>query len=218
MPKILDRRMVECGDKLASLFAKISMNDEIATELKALHVQYTRLLIKDSDRIKSYELFLSGVESIDSSSDTLQKVLNDLEEIGKEEKIGVVLYNVLKALEQLFWLAAAGACVAIAIMASPVLAMDPYTATVVMTLLCAQLLASIINIMNCFSEYKSFTPVNERLTREKDLLTFFSKSKAQPINGLQPQVQAQNDEQVSDDDQDPNDPFYDHSAASAILS
>ncbi|CAM2756975.1 Uncharacterised protein [Legionella steigerwaltii] len=176
----LEERLKECDKKIDALFLGLALNAQIRKDLDALKAYYNKLYIDatfkedEEEYVQAYELFVQGLEEIKNGETTADEVLKTMEDIKSLRKTGVVLENILNALELLFWAGTACAFFSYTVlMAAPLATVNPFFALAVLSTSALGAIFSVVNFLNCIDEFKSSSPVEEEFNREKSLITFF---------------------------------------------
>ncbi|WP_454783654.1 DUF5638 domain-containing protein [Legionella sp. WA2024007413] len=193
----LGKRLNDCDKQIDDLFNGVTLNEEIERQLKAIKSYYHKLYLDaideetEKEHIEMYELLAAGLEGIKNGKLKPDSVLKELDEITSLRKSNIVLENILTSLELLCWALLAGSffsyCV---LMAPPLVAVNPFFALAVISISCMAAIYCAVNFFNCIDDFKSYSPVEDELKREKNIISFF---KSPQTSELPPKVSESND-------------------------
>ncbi|STY29214.1 Uncharacterised protein [Legionella wadsworthii] len=183
MSKHFDKRFEGCNKKIDDLFQGIELNTEMQRQLQGIKNFYRDLYIEASTSsdeelcIETYELFTQGLEGIKEGRIKSKEILEQFEEINFLRKAGIILDNIFKALELLFWATLAAALFTHSIALAPTLvAVNPFFALSVLSLGCMAMIYSVVRFFNCIDEFKPLDNIEKEIKREKNIFQFFKKT------------------------------------------
>lgn len=188
MSSPLEKRLNECDQKIDALFQGVELNAEFERQLRALKAYYHRLYLDGVDNdaeeecIETYELLVEGLVGVKNGSLKPEEVLKEVEEIKSLRKAGIVLENIFTSVELLFWAVLSGAFFSYCVcMASPLVAVNPFFALALLSIVCMAAISATVNFFNSMDEFKSLEPVEDEFQREKNLILFFKILPPNPV-------------------------------------
>lgn len=183
MSKHFEKRFDECNKRIDGLFQGIESKTEIKRQVQEIKNHYRDLYIEASTNsdeelcIETYELFTQALEGIKEGRIKSEEILEQFEEINFLRKAGIVLDNIFKALELLFWATLSAALFTQSILLAPTfVAVNPFFALSVLSLACMAIIFSVVSFFNCIDEFKSLDTIEEEIKREKNVFQFFKKA------------------------------------------
>lgn len=177
---LLNRKMHDCDQQFDRLFFGLDKSSAFQEQLSQTKSYYRRLFTAatnkydGTDALEEYENLVTLLEQIKAGNVTTKEALKTLDNMKTDRKTMVVLENIGKVCEVLFWAAVATvsyiSCLTIGI---PMIGCNPLLGLVTTFGTLAAALLSIEVCCECFDEFKSFTPANEQYKREINAAAFF---------------------------------------------
>jgi hypothetical protein len=133
--------------------------------------------------VERYKSLVSLLQRTKSGDLTAEKALKEVKDTALKSKLGVVLHNIFKACELLFWASAALICGYALVQGVPLL-LTPMTPDFLLvmvtslTVIALALVSSAQKAINCCSQFKSFKNINEESLMANELVTFFKPAVA----------------------------------------
>ncbi len=178
---LLEQRISRCYSELIKLLQYEDIDYLLKIKIRQINAFYQQAFNKTSDEeeglsiVEQYEQFIITASEVRSGLITAEQAYEKIEEKIEEEQINVLIDNILKVCELLFWVSVAAISYAICLSVGlPLLFLEPLIGCAVSTGTSVLFLISVVSAANCFEEFKTFDPINNQYAREKDLLSFFS--------------------------------------------
>ena len=175
------QRLLDCNEGLDSVFSDINITPEFEKqldEIKSFYISSFKNTLDDDAGIsvaRQYQTFIVTLSEVRGGSLTADEALEIIQETKDDRQDNIIVQNILKVCELLFWVAAAALCYAASItIGIPLLFLEPLTGifvaatSAILFYLAADLAAE------CFGEFESFDSVDEEHTRETNAISFFS--------------------------------------------
>ena len=183
-----NQRILNCNKKFDALFDKLEKGPNFKKQLQEVKFFYARAFNSTSNEekkeaiVKEYEQFVITVSDVKSGKLTAQEGLEIIQDTAEERQSRVIIHNILKVCELFFWtttaVAAYAACLSVGL---PLLFLQPILGFAVSAGTTILFFTSLDNSLNCFEKFKSFDPINEEHTREKDIISFFSPKQEEKV-------------------------------------
>ncbi|KTD62678.1 DUF5638 domain-containing protein [Legionella shakespearei] len=173
--------IINCETQFESLFEGLQKSDDFERELNKIKAYYRRAFNKTSSECAGQEivdeyrhLFLT-LQQVKSGNITADEAMSSVEDLGDCRTLDVLLSNIFKMCELLFWAAAAAACyVACISVGIPAIACNPILGFAISVSTAVLCISTMERCLNCFAEFKSFDPVEAEATREQNAVRFFA--------------------------------------------
>lgn len=179
--KRLADKIINCETEFESLFEGLKRSDDFDRELNKIKAYYRRAFNKTTsecageDIVDEYKYLLLTLQQVKSGNITADEAINSVEDLGDCRALDVLLFNIFKMFELLFWAAAAAACyVACISVGIPTMACNPIVGFVISASTAVLCISTIERSMNCFAQFKSYDPVEAEATREQNAVRFFA--------------------------------------------
>ncbi|PWY55315.1 hypothetical protein DGG96_12670 [Legionella qingyii] len=174
MPNPLERRLESCRDKLLRLYIENEHETMILQQLTKVDAYYKRSFDKSTYHpqaiVEAYELFVEHLVKVKNGELSAEQALQKIQETTFNRKLGIVFYNIAKALEMAFWAIATPVCL---FCATSVTAPNPICGLSLAILFTALMIKSINKFFECIDDFKSCTRLFEEDERERSLVSFF---------------------------------------------
>lgn len=173
--------MDEKDKSLNSIFTDLNTNKALDRQLKKIQ-QFYRCAFKQAPNdsagctvIKEYSDLIERIEKVKCGNLTATQAIEEISNSAENKRINIIIENVLKACELLFWTASAAVfyvgCVTVGI---PMMLCEPIIGSAIFIGCTAFLSASFVSAIECFEQLKSFDHINKEERRELNLISFFS--------------------------------------------
>lgn len=183
-----NQRILNCNKKFDALFEKLEKGSNFQRQLQEVKFFYARAFNSTSNEekreviIKEYEQFVVTVSDVKSGKLTAQEGLEIIQATAEERQSRVMIHNILKVCELFFWTTAAVAAYAAGLSVGlPLLFLQPILGFAVSAGTTILFFISLDNSLTCFEKFKSFDPISEEHTREKDIISFFSPKQEEKV-------------------------------------
>lgn len=179
--KKLADQIVMCETNLDSLFEGLKKSYDLEQQLAKIKAYYRRAFNKThfecagEDIVEEYQNLVFAIEQLKSGKLTADEALETIEETANNRTAGVIVYNLFKMCELLFWAAAAAACyVGCISVGIPLICCEPVIGLAITIGTGALLLNTANECLNCFEQFQSLDPIEEETIREKNIVSFFA--------------------------------------------
>ncbi|WP_131794531.1 DUF5638 domain-containing protein [Fluoribacter gormanii] len=184
MTNPLERRLASCRDKLLQLYIENEHETRILQQLKEVDAYYRGSFDKSTFHqqaiLESYELFVDRLVNVKNGELSAEQALQKIQETTFDRKLGIVFYNIAKALEVAFW----GIAIPFFLLCTTtVTTPNPICGLSLAIIFTALMIKSINNFVDCIDDFKSCNRLLEEDERERCLVSFF-KSAVSPIQEL----------------------------------
>ncbi len=181
----LSANLEQYKEELNSLFQTESITESFRQNLNGLNDYYTRRFWKNDNDTKrkslvnEYGLLLETIKKIKTGSLKTEQALKNISDISSDRKIDVIIQNIFKTCELLFWLTAAITSYAFCIgFGIPIMFFNPVVGLAITIGTSVLMLEAAIQTLKCVDEFKSFDPINKQEKLERNLISFFLPPKA----------------------------------------
>ena len=171
-----------------------ALRTNIPHQLKLIHQFYLEEFAKATSEfmqdcvIDDYSVFVNIAQQVRAGQLTSAEAIAKINESAQSEKIQIILNNILKLGELLFYativLACCSACITIGL---PMLCTEPFSGLAINFAAYALILIMLNKIVDCFLEFESFDKINDLSEREKMTILFFSPDKSDNLDRITPQ-------------------------------
>lgn len=185
--ELLAEKIINCNNELDSLFVTLDISQEFKKQLQKIKSFYARAFNKTLDEesglsiVEEYEQFIIAASEVKLGHLTADKALELIQNTTDDRQCTVVIDNILKICELLFWTAAAAisyaTCLTIGL---PLFFLQPLLGIAITAGTGILFFAAVDIAGDCFEEFKSFDPINNEHTREKNVISFFSPLPSKP--------------------------------------
>ena len=198
----LEQRMSQCYSELTKLLQYQDMSYLLKIKIRHINGFYQREFYKASNEeeclsiVQQYEEFIFAASDTRLGLITAEQAYKKIEDKIKEGQIDVLMHNILKICELLFWVAAAATSYAICLSVGlPLLLLEPLTGFLLSAGTSILFLISVDSASNCFEEFKTFDRINNQYERERDVLSFFSTNA--PKRGISEELMPYSEEEFN---------------------
>lgn len=171
----------QCHADLFNVFNDQEVTKAFRTNLEKLHHFYFRHCTERNSAAKikalisEYQLLIHTLKEIKSGALTAQEAQDSIKQLSADRKMDIVVQNVFKTCELLFWATAAvtayAFCLGIAI---PMIFFNPLLGAALTIGASILMLEASILAFKCIDDYSSFKKVNTQERLELNTLSFFS--------------------------------------------
>lgn len=183
MQKLL-QEMERCKLELFELF----QNEELATtsfieDLKKIDAYYQQRFLENSDLQKTilqeYQNLITAIADVKKGSLSAEDGLKIVQELSLDRKTEIVVANIIKGCELLFWMAAALTSYVFCLgLAFPLIFLEPIIGVALTLGTSIIMLAATLKGADCVREFTSFNEVNKQAELERNSISFFTSSTA----------------------------------------
>lgn len=179
--------IISCETTFDSLFEGLKKSNDFERQLNKLKAYYRRAFNKTQsecageDVLEEYKLLVLAVQELKAGNITANDAMEAIEDLADCRALEVLLLNIFKMCELLFWAAAAAACYVAAITVGlPMIACEPVLGLAVTVGTGALFLNTLDKCLDCFEQFESFDAVEAQATREKNTIGFFAPAALAP--------------------------------------
>ncbi len=183
--ELLEQRISRCYSELTKLLQYEDIGYLLKIKIRQINAFYQQAFNNTSDEeeglsiVEQYEKFIITASEVRAGQITAEQAYEKIEEKIEEGQIDVLIQNILKVCELLFWSSVAAISYAICLSVGlPLLVLEPLIGFAISAGTSILFLISVVSAGNCFEEFKTFDRINNQCAREKDLISFFSTNEA----------------------------------------
>ncbi|BCA94511.1 hypothetical protein TUM19329_08720 [Legionella antarctica] len=187
--ELLKKKIVDCNRELDSLFTNLNPDIKLKEQASQIKYFYKRAFDKTSNEntalkiVQQYEQFITTASEVQLGQLTAAEANRVIDDVTEDRQFNILKYNIFKVCELIFWTAVAAASYSAGLtLGIPLMFLEPligFTITAGTAILFA---VSITNASDCFDEFKTFDRVNFENSREKDVISFFSRQPSPKLN------------------------------------
>ena len=136
----------------------------------------TSSLDKRAKVIKEYQFLVSTTEEVNNGTLSAQEALKKIDEVNQNRKNKILVDNIIKTCELLFWIAVAVlSCTLCLTVGVPLTQVNPLlgAALTIASSLCVA--DALLEASDCMDEFKSSGPIRKQEKRERTIISFFNK-------------------------------------------
>jgi hypothetical protein len=178
--------------ELNDLFQKENLTESFRQNLLSLNEYYTRRFwnfdsfTKRQTLVNVYCLLLATIKQIKAGSLPAEQAINNLDSITSDRKTDVVVRNIFKACELLFWLPAALTSYAFCIgFGVPLMFFNLPLGLAITGGTSVLMLEAAVQALKCVDDFQSFSSINKQERLERNVVSFFlpPKKNKKPMQG-----------------------------------
>ncbi|RUR13749.1 DUF5638 domain-containing protein [Legionella sp. km772] len=173
-------RLNQYIEEVNDLFKNENLTESFQQNIQRLNNYFIRLFNKDINYSKrqalvnEYDLLLNTMRQIKAGSLTADQALQNLNSLARDRKIDVIVHNIFKTCELLFWLTAAMTSYAFCIGFGIPLMFFNLPVGLAITLGTSVLMLQAANqILESANEFKSFNAIDTQERLERNVVSFF---------------------------------------------
>jgi hypothetical protein len=187
----LAKDMEQCRKEMFELFE----GQDLATEpfmanLRKIDEFYWLRALKNKTALEEYQLLVRAIKLVKTGDLTSDEALKSIKDLFFHRKMEVVIADVLKTCELLFWMTTAISsyvfCLGLAI---PLMFFNPPLGVALTLGASAVMLAATLKGVECVGQFKSFNALNKEEHIERTAISFFTSAKTIP----QPEIDLHED-------------------------
>ena len=181
----LHNKFEQYKKELNESFQKENFTESFRQNLHNLNDYYTRQFFKEESHSKKrtlvaeYALLLETIKQIKAGSLTTDAALKNINQITSDRKKEIVIHNIFKTCELLFWLTAAVTSYAFCLgFGIPIMFFNLPMGLAITIGTCILTLEAGVQALKCIGEFKLFTATNKQDKLERNIASFFLPPKA----------------------------------------
>jgi uncharacterized membrane protein len=171
------RSLEQCNAELYTLFAELKDFD---TSLKQVHQFYKDILDKspndeeDQRIVRGYKNLVNLLNKTKLGELSAEMALIEIDQALLQSKCEVIVENLFKTCEFLFWAVATAACfVGCFAVGVPLMVLDPLIGLAITIATGAMLINTANKALNCCDQFKDFGTIDKEHEKTKQLVSFF---------------------------------------------